>query len=123
MKIKKQTRNAIIYGISIVFIFYAVLGVAVSCYFCADAILNNTWPLMSISLPFSLLIIFAALFLGAFEIRMPGLWINKGRWCLKSWRLGWVFSCGFYASTCFFSLYWSYCGDFIVKQLLEDPHA
>ena len=69
-------RNAIIYGISIVFI-YVVLGVAVSAIFGADALNNMATNVYFNIAFFLLLIIFAASFLGAFEIRMPNSWINK----------------------------------------------
>ena len=68
-------RNAII-CISIVFI-YVVLGVAVSAIFGADALNNMATNVYFNIAFFLLLIIFAASFLGAFEIRMPNSWINK----------------------------------------------
>ncbi len=69
-------RNAIIYGLSIIGI-YVFLGVVVSAVFGADA-LNNmaTNEYFNVAF-FLLLIVFAASFLGAFEITMPNSWINK----------------------------------------------
>ena len=69
-------RNAIIYGLSIIFI-YVILGVAVSAIFGADALNNMATNVYFNIAFFFLLIIFAASFLGAFEITMPNSWINK----------------------------------------------
>ena len=68
--------NAIIYGISII-VIYVALGVGVSAVFGADT-LNNmaTNPYFNIGF-FILLIVFAASFLGAFEIQLPASWTNK----------------------------------------------
>lgn len=69
-------RNAIIYGLSIIGI-YVILGVFVSAVFGADA-LNNMATNEYFNLAFFLLLlVFAASFLGAFEITMPNSWINK----------------------------------------------
>tara|TARA_B110000971_G_C19976574_1_gene485238 strand:+ start:1 stop:1341 length:1341 start_codon:yes stop_codon:yes gene_type:complete len=69
-------RNAIIYGLSIIGI-YVFLGVVVSGVFGADA-LNNMATNEYFNLAFFLLlVVFAASFLGAFEITMPNSWINK----------------------------------------------
>jgi thiol:disulfide interchange protein len=69
-------KNAIIYGLSIIGI-YVFLGVAVSAIFGADA-LNNMATNIYFNLAFFLLLlVFAASFLGAFEITMPNSWINK----------------------------------------------
>ncbi|MFV5702983.1 protein-disulfide reductase DsbD family protein [Flavobacterium sp. XS2P12] len=72
----KGIRNAIIYGISIIFI-YVVLGFLVTWIFGADALnalSTNVWFNI---LFFVLLIVFAASFLGAFEIMLPNSWANK----------------------------------------------
>lgn len=69
-------RNAIIYGISIV-VIYVFLGVLVSLVFGADALnalSTNVWFNIVF---FLLLLIFAASFLGAFEIMLPNSWANK----------------------------------------------
>lgn len=69
-------RNALIYGLSIIGIYVALgLGVTLSL---GPEILNG----MSTSVIFNLfffvlLIVFAASFLGAFEITLPNSWINK----------------------------------------------
>ena len=69
-------RNAIVYGLSIIGI-YVILGVAVSAIFGADA-LNNMATNVYFNIGFFLLlVIFAASFLGAFEITVPNSWINK----------------------------------------------
>jgi len=68
--------NAIIYGLSIIAI-YVALGVGVSSVFGADA-LNNMATNVYFNVGFFiLLIVFAASFLGAFEIQLPASWTNK----------------------------------------------
>ncbi|MGK4567919.1 cytochrome c biogenesis protein CcdA [Flavobacterium sp. 3HN19-14] len=69
-------RNAIIYGISIIFI-YVALGLVVTAIFGADALnalATNVWFNIVF---FILLIFFAVSFLGAFEIMLPNSWANK----------------------------------------------
>jgi thiol:disulfide interchange protein len=69
-------RNAILYGISIILI-YVVLGSLVTGIFGADALnalSTNVWFNI---LFFVLLVVFAASFLGAFEIVLPHSWANK----------------------------------------------
>jgi thiol:disulfide interchange protein len=69
-------RNAIVYGISIIAI-YVILGLAVTTIFGADALnalSTNVWFNLIF---FLLLIVFAASFLGAFEIMLPNSWANK----------------------------------------------
>lgn len=72
----KGITNAIIYGISIILI-YVGLGVGVSAAF-GPEVLNSmaTNAYFNIAF-FLLLIIFAASFLGAFELTLPHSWINK----------------------------------------------
>ncbi|WP_278035944.1 protein-disulfide reductase DsbD family protein [Flavobacterium nitratireducens] len=69
-------RNAIIYGICIIFI-YVLLGTAVTSIFGADALnalATNVWFNIIF---FILLVVFAVSFLGAFEIMLPNSWANK----------------------------------------------
>ena len=69
-------KNAIIYGISIIAI-YVVLGLSVTAIFGADALnalSTNVWFNLIF---FLLLLVFAASFLGAFEIMLPNSWANK----------------------------------------------
>jgi thiol:disulfide interchange protein DsbD len=69
-------RNAIIYGISIIAI-YVILGLLVTGIFGADALnalSTNVWFNIIF---FILLLVFAASFLGAFEIMLPHSWANK----------------------------------------------
>lgn len=69
-------KNAIIYGISII-VIYVLLGTLVSLIFGADALnalSTNVWFNLAF---FLLLLIFAASFLGAFEIMLPNSWANK----------------------------------------------
>ncbi len=68
--------NAIIYGISII-VIYVLLGFLVTWLFGADALnalSTNVWFNVIF---FILLVVFAASFLGAFEIMLPNSWANK----------------------------------------------
>src|SRR5690606_9924646 len=72
----KGIKNAIIYGLSII-VIYVVLGLIVTKIFGADALnalSTNVWFNIIF---FAVLIIFAASFLGAFEIMLPNSWANK----------------------------------------------
>ena len=69
-------RNAIFYGVSII-VIYVLLGVLVTWLFGADALnalSTNVWFNLGF---FILLVVFAASFLGAFEIMLPNSWANK----------------------------------------------
>ncbi|MFK5879080.1 MAG: cytochrome c biogenesis protein CcdA [Flavobacteriaceae bacterium] len=69
-------RNAVIYGLAII-VIYVFLGFAVSYFFGADALnalATNVWFNLAF---FVLLIVFAASFLGAFEITLPSSWGTK----------------------------------------------
>ncbi|UBZ14961.1 thioredoxin family protein [Flagellimonas marinaquae] len=69
-------KNAVFYGISIVLI-YVILGSMVTAIFGADslnALSTNVWFNLIF---FILLVVFAASFLGAFEIVLPYTWANK----------------------------------------------
>ncbi|MDO6739012.1 cytochrome c biogenesis protein CcdA [Wenyingzhuangia sp. 2_MG-2023] len=69
-------KNAIIYGLSII-VIYVLLGILVSLIFGADALnalSTNVWFNIIF---FILLLVFAASFLGAFEIMLPNSWANK----------------------------------------------
>jgi thiol:disulfide interchange protein DsbD len=72
----KGIENAIIYGVAIIAI-YVILGLLVTWIFGADALnalSTNVWFNIIF---FVLLIVFAASFLGAFEIMLPNSWANK----------------------------------------------
>lgn len=69
-------KNAIIYGFFII-VIYLLLGSAVTAIFGADALnamATNVWFNIIF---FLLLVVFAASFLGAFEIMLPNSWSNK----------------------------------------------
>ena len=69
-------KNAFIYGFSIIAI-YVVLGLAINAIFGADALnalATNPWFNLAF---FVLLVLFAASFLGAFEIMLPNSWANS----------------------------------------------
>jgi thiol:disulfide interchange protein DsbD len=69
-------RNAVFYGVSII-VIYVLLGVFVTWLFGADALnalSTNVWFNLGF---FILLVVFAASFLGAFEIMLPNSWANK----------------------------------------------
>ncbi|WP_223653222.1 protein-disulfide reductase DsbD family protein [Hymenobacter psoromatis] len=68
--------RAAFYGLSIIFI-YVALGLLVTVLFGADA-LNDLATSGAFNLVFfALLLVFAASFLGAFELTLPSSWINK----------------------------------------------
>ncbi|NRS89830.1 thiol:disulfide interchange protein DsbD [Flavobacterium sp. 7E] len=72
----KGISNAIIYGVAIILI-YVMLGFLVTWVFGADALnalSTNVWFNVIF---FVLLVVFAASFLGAFEIMLPNSWANK----------------------------------------------
>jgi thiol:disulfide interchange protein DsbD len=72
----KGIEHALIYGISIILI-YVILGLLVTWVFGADALnalSTNVWFNLIF---FLLLVVFAASFLGAFEIMLPNSWANK----------------------------------------------
>ncbi|UQD56722.1 cytochrome c biogenesis protein CcdA [Flavobacterium sp. K5-23] len=72
----KGIRNAFIYGISII-VIYVMLGFIVTWVFGAgalNALSTNVWFNIIF---FILLVVFAASFLGAFEIMLPNSWANK----------------------------------------------
>jgi thiol:disulfide interchange protein len=72
----KGVGKAMIYGISII-VIYVVFGLAVTVCFGADA-LNSLSTNGVFNFAFFLLIVlFAASFLGAFEITLPSSWVNK----------------------------------------------
>ena len=72
----KGVRKALTYGLSII-VIYVLLGLLVSVIFGADALNSlSTNGIFNFFL-FALLIIFAASFLGAFEITLPSSWVNK----------------------------------------------
>ena len=72
----KGVSNAIIYGLSII-IIYLALGVGVSAIFGADALNNMATNVYFNIAFFLLLLVFAASFLGAFDLTLPSSWINK----------------------------------------------
>ena len=69
-------RNSIFYGISII-IIYVLLGVIVSAIFGIDALNSLSTDVWFNIIFFILLLVFAASFLGAFEIVLPNSWANK----------------------------------------------
>jgi len=72
---KKGIRDALLYGISII-VIYVLLGIIVTLAFGPDAmnaLSTNPWFNLFF---FLLLMVFAASFLGAFEIQLPTSWSN-----------------------------------------------
>ncbi|MBK0368960.1 protein-disulfide reductase DsbD family protein [Flavobacterium agrisoli] len=69
-------RNAIIYGIAII-VIYVFLGWVVTAIFGADALNALSTNVYFNVFFFILLVVFAASFLGAFEIMLPNSWANK----------------------------------------------
>ena len=72
----KAVSKASIYGISII-VIYVVLGLLVTVIFGADALNNLSTNGVFNMLFFLLLVVFAASFLGAFELTLPSSWVNK----------------------------------------------
>ncbi|MDQ1090426.1 protein-disulfide reductase DsbD [Siphonobacter sp. SORGH_AS_1065] len=69
-------RNALLYGLSII-VIYVSLGLLITVLFGADALNNlSTNGLFNFAF-FLLLVVFAASFLGAFELMLPSSWANK----------------------------------------------
>ena len=72
---KKGIRDAWTYGASIV-VIYVALGLAIPLIFCASALNALSTNAIFNILFFLMLVIFAASFFGAFEIRLPSKWGN-----------------------------------------------
>ena len=72
----KGVMKAVYYGLSII-VIYVALGLGITLIFGADA-LNalSTNPWFNVGF-FLLLVVFAASFLGAFELTLPSKWVNK----------------------------------------------
>ena len=73
---RKATQDAIVYGISII-IIYLALGLIITSIFGASALNNIATSAVFNLIFFALLIVFAASFLGAFELVLPASWTNK----------------------------------------------
>jgi thiol:disulfide interchange protein len=72
----KGVGKAMTYGISII-VIYVVLGLAITICFGADALNSlSTNGVFNFAF-FLLIVVFAASFLGAFEITLPSSWVNK----------------------------------------------
>lgn len=72
---KKGIRDAITYGASIV-VIYVALGLAITLIFGASALNDLSTSAIFNILFFLMLVVFAASFLGAFEITLPSKWSN-----------------------------------------------
>lgn len=73
---RQAVSKAILYGISII-VIYVVLGLVVTVIFGADALNDLSTNGVFNLLFFVLLVVFAASFLGAFELTLPSSWVNK----------------------------------------------
>jgi thiol:disulfide interchange protein len=69
-------KSASLYGISII-VIYVVLGLIITVIFGADALNSLSTNGVFNFCFFLLLVLFAASFLGAFEITLPSSWVNK----------------------------------------------
>ncbi|MBE7175613.1 MAG: thioredoxin family protein [Mucilaginibacter polytrichastri] len=69
-------RKALLYGISII-VIYTALGLLITAIFGSDALNDLATNGVFNILFFLLLVVFAASFLGAFEITLPSSWVNK----------------------------------------------
>lgn len=72
----KGRRDAIIYGLSIIFI-YVTLGILITLIFGASALNSMATNAVFNIFFFLLLVVFAISFFGAFEISLPASWSNK----------------------------------------------
>ncbi len=68
--------KALLYGLSII-VIYVVLGLIITIIFGADALNSLSTNGIFNFFFFLLLVVFAASFLGAFEITLPSSWVNK----------------------------------------------
>lgn len=73
---KKGQRDAILYGLSIIFI-YVVLGLFITIVFGASALNSLSTSAVFNLIFFAILIVFAVSFFGAFEITLPSSWTTK----------------------------------------------
>ncbi len=73
---KKGQRDAILYGLSIIFI-YVVLGFLITLIFGASALNSLSTSAVFNLIFFTILIVFAVSFFGAFEITLPSSWTTK----------------------------------------------
>jgi thiol:disulfide interchange protein len=72
---KRSVWLAIVYGLSIILI-YVMVGLAITIVFGSDALNNFSTSGVFNLFFFALLLVFAASFLGAFEITLPSSWIS-----------------------------------------------
>ncbi len=72
----KGVGKALVYGASII-VIYVVLGLLVTVLFGSDALNDLSTNGVFNFLFFLLLLVFAASFLGAFELTLPSAWVNK----------------------------------------------
>ncbi len=72
----KGVGKALLYGASII-VIYVVLGLLVTIIFGSDALNDLSTNGVFNFLFFLLLVVFAASFLGAFELTLPSSWVNK----------------------------------------------
>jgi thiol:disulfide interchange protein len=73
---KKAVNVAVLYGISII-VIYVLLGLLITVLFGSNALNSMSTNGIFNLFFFLLLVIFAASFLGAFEITLPSSWVNK----------------------------------------------
>jgi thiol:disulfide interchange protein DsbD len=69
-------RDSLVYGLSIV-VIYVALGLIITIVFGADALNNLSSNGVFNFIFFLMLVVFAASFLGAFELVLPSSWANK----------------------------------------------
>ncbi|MDR0427962.1 MAG: thioredoxin family protein [Dysgonamonadaceae bacterium] len=73
---KKAFSEAVIYGVSIIFI-YLILGLLITLIFGASALNELSTGAVFNLIFFALLVLFAVSFFGAFEFTLPSAWTNK----------------------------------------------
>lgn len=114
----KGVTNALIYGLSIIFI-YVALGFFVTVTFGADALnalSTNVWFNLFF---FVLLVVFAISFLGAFEITIPSSWVNKADQASERGGLIGIFFMAFTLSLVSFSCTGPIIGTLLVEAAVN----
>jgi thiol:disulfide interchange protein len=112
-------RNALIYGLSIIFI-YVTVGFLVTKIFGSDALNELASSAVFNLLFFIVFIVFAISFLGAFEITLPASWVNKSDAAADKGGLIGIFFMAFTLSLVSFSCTGPIIGSLLVQAAIYD---
>ena len=119
----KGISSALIYGLSIV-VIYVLLGLGVTLLFGADALNALSTSAGFNVFFFLLLVVFAAAFLGAFEIMLPTSWVNKmDQKAESSTGLVSIFFMAFTLALVSFSCTGPIIGTLLVEAVTQGPMA